>query len=265
MIKMTLIFNSKVEPAGWSETWYLAADQPAEGFIGLDGIVSLRSQLLSVNAQIVAVRASTIPRPGLPKRSLLRRLPYNKLQTRPEEYNEVGDSLLVTAQGIGGKPVQRHYRAIPDSWAEAGNTGLSTGEIRKLVGKYYSAIKDLQWGDRLITPVQWQPLPTITRDHLLRTVTLGVAAGHGVSAGEVILIRGVRGLTPPLSGQYRVQDSKATELVLRLKSVPDGLWYGNAQWSRVSDAVVLPASITDVRISHRDTGRPFGLRRGRRR
>lgn len=260
---------------GWSETYYLNAGDLNSAFATSLILASKRSLLMASpvvidyvrvsdnnnnrNSRLVGVGTGTpypMPAGG-----------YTSQADRPETAGLV--ACFDTANNvqrplwIRGNPDNAYDAAAPGNPDQAlWQTRLSSF-LGELVSSHYQILERTRLGEGGIE----RPVLAVAPDWTLNETALTTdTAIPGLKGGDLLILYGMRGFSPT-PGVVKVKNVQSAGLVINVHWVPNK----PTPFSGGATIVVYNSSYHDitatafVRFANRQTGRPFGVPRGRRR
>jgi hypothetical protein len=264
MLQCTMFCRVETETAGWAESWYRDGSDIGAAMTALIAVAPQRAAMMTQYSQIHGLRVALVDNPI--HSSQVRNYdedPWRGLLSA--SYDLVGTSLQVQTVGTTGIRRPRLFRAIPDVWSINGSPNpAERGNMQGLLNFLSASLKANSFGIRAKangTPV---PSPGAVIQHATRRIEVIMPTGHPFVIGQNVQLRGFRGATPGIGGIYRVLDAGVNEIVVTRGDLPEGQPYQGGTVQSVGYTTVIVDSFYLVDVSHRNTGRPFGQRRGRR-
>jgi len=247
---------------GWSESVYSALS-PASANATIESNLSLRLALLASDCACIGFRSSVL---GPPKDSLLR-------EFSPGKFGKSLDGVAQNAEtclNYRGYTATRNrlftFRGIPDTWIADGVRTPVGVNGRYLVEAWLHYLITASFG--LTTP---DPANAITHNAVITTgATAGVDAtvanpvlGALVNYGDKVRIRGVKG-NPIYNAVWKVSPNVPNTSFTLLGSRKYYISYaGDSTSQKISLTADPLTNWVFANCSTRNTGRPFGVPRGR--
>lgn len=262
--------------SGWSESWY--ADKPDfnSALNSLEKVGKARAKMLSAQAHLTGIRVSDIARRGdaYVKNFIDNGLYDREASERPSDYPT--QAWYVQCLTGEGSRRQIHLRGQPDSAFDVGanvhnfrNT-VPPAYLLNALEQYIATLKAESWGvygndttannpERLVTEVK-RVVPTVDDSYLI------TAPGHTLVAGDYLIPYRLSGQYPELTGKLRVKSTLGDTITLFKRSTlsPFPVYDNDGTIRKWAPGVRQILTAAFVRMSKRDTGRPFGLLVGRR-
>lgn len=261
-IKLTQFFSAG--KLGWTETWYKTAENP-------DAVLAAAAELASARIKLLASEANGP------------RLDYWRLS----DDDIFGDALFRIGPGLNtydkvenladvqwtgwlvriesGSRYRRMFivRGCPDTDFRLNPNGTEIPAFRKVFQKYFDVLQGGGWSLRVWSKEGGNPEVPVTAVGLVPPNIVVTAPGLVTAIGDLVQLRGF-GRATHMNGTKRAIIANATGVTFTqgaelLDFVLDGR-------QRARKRVRFVANLTAfevLRYAHRDTGRPFGLLRGR--
>lgn len=265
----TIFFRTSEESQGWGESWFAQMDVTA--MLGaINSLLEERAKSLATTCEIHAYRAAIIDTPGTKSsRAIKLDTPITgtgSLSTTDPagKTNQTMDAmdyqiLSVTNQSRRIYP----FRGIPDSWvvgSQLSDQGIA-GKAR--IEAYIDAVKAASLGFRVyLRSNPFQTISGITQDVTSKALALLVTL-HGFPNTGVCTVRGCKA-NPMLNGRWKfiAIDANTIQLVGSQRFFAPNVASGTVQLFGSGNDVISARFFDSV--STRKTGRPFGMRHGKR-
>jgi len=260
--QLSIFFIHNPSGQGWGESMY-SGQSPASLIASLSPLVNARLAVLSDDVAIIATRASVVGKP--PDSELVEYSPglFGNIGSPTAGPNDCFNYRFFAANG--SKRIFP-FRGIPEYWFAKGQrtpVGLSNNS---LFGAVYSAYKDLGCGLLVPDPANLiLPITSITTgvDAGAKAIVVMPAIPTGLTYGSKVRLRSVRS-NSLYNGVWTAIPINATSFQL----AGSGNYYvndaGPATAQLLAPTVSTLSGWSFQKVSTRETGHPFGLRRGRR-
>ncbi len=265
--KITTFFEQGKQ--GWSESWYIESTAQAVANGRAQTLSAKRQNMLAEGVNIIGIKVSDVDVFGDSRalQGLDADAPDNANEQKQDVIG-VGAQYLCEA-GNQYRSV-RVFRGMPDSyavWDDSKERMWLTAKAQKLFEGFFKEIKtlDLRLKAKLAPPqvatVKVQDLSLNAQGNYQITT----AAPHTLLTGEDVHFRGKTvGSYPKLRGEhtiFRIDDTSFEVRVEDVNAIPKYL--GGVTYTKVEYGYVEYDDFVLKGVSKRDTGRPFGLSRGR--
>lgn len=255
---------------GWSETYYTQSTSVQSASTDAFRLAKKRGTLLAPPSQLVAYR---VGEEGNPRNTELVGVDvpnFSGIATADSDTPWQAVLLRMSAVGTGYKrPL--YIRGIPDRYydvAEPVNLVYSAW-LNQLNNVFRPELVSGSWwvkGRQKGSPTNKVPIVTWDATTQEDLTLVGQSTPSGLKPGDFVQIYKLKGLpqAPGLT-QVAFADPALLTFKLRLHTPLNFLYAGNGYYIKYAPAYNVITSTNLGDVVHRDTGRPFGEQRGRRR
>jgi len=263
------VFQFDLPKAGWSETWYLDKSNLDSAKSPCDNLATIRAKLLGTFGTLEAVRISFV---DPPRRSLIR--PLNRQGTADTGFR--ADVPWTAVMGTVKDDTGEHQRVtmlrgIPDSYiARLADGKYDLEGAGTLAGEWSGFMQSLRTnGFHFRARDSSGAWGVETQVTAFGTSAVGnkikISTTAALTIGSYVTFRDVTGDGGVMKGKHRILRLEGVDYVLAT-DVPTAAnpssWVGGKV--RPVRTWFFPVGGGALqRPAHRDTGRPFGLQRGR--
>lgn len=258
LVQGVLFFRDRGVSEGWGEAIFATTDIPSM-FTTLETLIPLRATFLSRECEIHASRASNV---GGTKASSVRKYAIPTQGAVPEDTNEVGDCINYFYKA-GTLRRQLTFRGVRDSAIQGSQLGPNGPGTLSLIDSYCNnlitlgaQIKTIDGGNESFTVASLAN--SVAGGPIIVTTDLP----HGFANGDLVKLTGIRGF-PYLRGQWRIGNVTSLAFTLIGSQRYNINLVGAGVVRQVTYEGVTGTSFGFDQVGFRQTGRPFGLLRGR--
>lgn len=276
MANWKVTFFLSLGKQGWSETYYTTVEGSNAAFLRAKGLANLRNTCLGANVAFEAIRLSDDAVQGDADLSS-----SNVVTTSTVQKDAVADPPFVAnlIRCQSGLSYRRHIylRGIPDSVVNPKDAEDEVIKGNYLVNlkAFRASLADGTWQLKVIAKGAEAPRFRVIGVTFLEGGETAIkldGAPEGLVAGETMRLYNVRNV--PGGGLYKGLSINRPHRVIRVEAgnvyvIPwattsDANWVKGGTAKRLRYIFVAIDKAEGLRITHRDTGRPFGATRGRR-